>query len=395
MSDYNDSDSDNERANANLPSFNTYGAPFNINPCMIDEIGEETTRRVGGATFNPTFVPVSIAEPQVEPNSISIVREKERPAHAQSVKYGWDLADAPTLPDFHPLDRASVFCPHTSVSSVANRIAKTLFERSIEGNFDDEKAKVKCLTSYNVEFRIFVYRGQDVYSHGVIVEVQRRSGASLLFVQDSQAILDAVQGKIPEKPRTSDVEAPLVSDTEDDNDDAKVALSSLNFVEKMLAYDRSDATLLGLQTLSSLTDPAKMGTGTSFSVSTAIVTSGNIVGEKIFSMITSRRPNEDELDEQYDLAISITAHVLRNIKGDISSFHREALRPILIRDLEKADKKPQRSYTAARCLEPLIAKDHCPTDLYVALEVAKSVGEVRHNALLAQAKKCMNMIDEL
>lgn len=391
MSANNDSDSDDGREH--LPSFSRYGAPMNVNPDMEDDdIGKETTRRVGGATFNPTFAPVSIAEPQLQPDSISVLPSK---VEIPNTKFGWDLKDAPTLPDFHPLDRASVFCPHTLVSVVANRIAKTLYERSIEGNFDHEKAKVKCLTSYNVEFRIFVYRGQDLYSHGVIVEVQRRSGASVLFVEDSKAILDAVQGKMPTKLRASDVEAPLVSDTEDDNDDAKVALSSLNFVEKMLAYDRSDATLLGLQTLSSLTDPAKMGAGTSSSVSTALVTEGNVVGGKVFNMITTRRPNEDELDEQYDLSLSITANVLRNVNGEISSFHREALRPILIRDLEKAEKKPQRSYNAARCLEPLIAKDHCPTDLYVALEAAKSVGEVRHNALRVQADKCMRLIDEL
>mmetsp|Transcript_6465 Transcript_6465/g.9522 ORF Transcript_6465/g.9522 Transcript_6465/m.9522 type:complete len:394 (+) Transcript_6465:66-1247(+) len=390
----NDSDSDNGRAYR--PSFSRYGAPMNINPDMDDDdIGDETTRRVGGATFTPTFAPVSIAPPEVQPDSISVLQSKAPVVETPNAKFGWDLRDAPTLPEFHPLDRASVFCPHTSVDVVANRIAKTLYERSVEGNFDNEKAKVKCLTSYNVEFRIFVYRGQDHYSHGVIVEVQRRSGASVLFVQDSQAILDAVQGKIPAALRESDAEAPLVSDTEDDNDDAKVALSSLNFVEKMLAYERSDATLLGLQTLSSLTDPAKMGAGTSSSVSTALVTDGNVVGGKVFNMITTRRPNEDELDEQYDLAVSITANVLRNVKGEISSFHRETLRPILIRDLEKAEKKPQRSYTAARCLEPLIAKDHCPTDLYVALEAAKSVGEVRHNALRVQADKCMRLIDEL
>lgn len=394
MSYTNDSDSD-EDDRAHLPSFSRYGAPMNVKIDNDDDIGEETTRRVGGSTFKPTFEQISIAPSLAAPDMIVTGVSKVPATETSNVKFGWDLKDAPTLPDFHPLDRASVFCPNTSVSVVANRIAKVLYERSIEGNFDNDKAKVKCLTSYNVEFRIFVYRGQEIYSHGVIVEVQRRSGASVLFVQDSQAILDVVQGKQPEPPRMSNAETPLVSDTEDDNDDTKVALSSLNFVEKMLDYDRSDATLLGLQTLSSLTDPDKMGIGTSSSVSTALVTEGNVVGGKVFMMITARRPIEDELDEQYDLAMSITANVLRNVDGDISSFYREALRPILIRDLEKAEKKPQRSYTAARCLEPLIAKDHCVSDLYVALETAKNVGEARHNALRVQADKCMRLIDEL
>jgi len=405
-----DTDDDSEEEETSLPTFSGYSMPKNINVDNEDDIGEETTRRIGGATFTPTFEPVQMSTPQISPlESSSISRIQQKPgaitappkvkvsaSSSSSVSGGWKLNNAPTLPTFHPLDRSSVFCSHTSVSLVAGRIANVLKDRSIEGHFDNSKAKVRCLTSYNVDFRVFLYRGQKRYSHGVIVEVQRRYGASVLFFQDSHAILDAAQGKTPAPMKSlTTAELPLVNDTEDEFDDSKAALSSLSFVEKMLLHERHDATLLGLKTLSSLTDPAKMGKSTADRVSASIVTDGNVVGGKVFEVITTRKSFDEETEVHYDLAMSITANVLRNVGGKISSFHREAIRPILVRDMENAEKKPQRAFAAARCLDSLLATDQCATDLYVVLEHCKDVGEARHSALRIQAEKCIRLIDEL
>lgn len=406
-------DDDSEEEQPRLPTFggSMPSGSVGINFDNDDDIGEETTRRIGGSTFNPTFEPVMMGAPQIRQpdSSISRIQQKQpqvvqaapklkvaavQTPPSSSVLGGWKLKNAPTLPKFHPLDRASVFCPHTSVPTVASRIADALKERSIEGHFDNSRAKAKCLTSYNVDFRVFLYRGQKSYSHGVIVEVQRRNGASVLFFEDSQAILDAAQGKpiAPMSATTSTAEIPLVEDL----DDTKAALSSLCFVEKMLVYERYDATLLGLQTLSSLTDPAKMGQSTSKSVSESIVTAGNTVGGKVFEIITTRTSlDSEETELHYDLAMSITANVLRNVSGNISSFHRNAIRPILIRDMENAEKKPQRAFAAARCLDSLLASDEYPTDLYGVLEKCKDVGEAKHSALRVQAEKCIRLIDGL
>lgn len=409
-------DEDSEEEQPRLPTFGGSSMPSGnagINFDNDDDIGEETTRRIGGApTFRPTFEPVMMGAPQIRQpdSSISRIQQKQPqvvqaapkvkvaavpPTPSSSVLGGWKLKNAPTLPKFHPLDRASVFCPHTSVPTVASRIADALKERSIEGHFDNSRAKAKCLTSYNVDFRVFLYRGQKSYSHGVIVEVQRRNGASVLFFEDSQAILDAAQGKpIAPAKETTTAEIPLVED--DEFDDTKAALSSLQFVEKMLMHERYDATLLGLQTLSSLTDPAKMGQSTSKSVSESIVTAGNPVGGKVFEIITTRNSlDSEETEIHYDLAMSITANVLRNVSGNISSFHRSAIRPILIRDMENAEKKPQRAFAALRCLDSLIASDEYPTDLYGVLEKCKDVGEAKHSALRVQAEKCIRLIDGL
>eukprot|EP00548_Thalassiothrix_antarctica_P008845 CAMPEP_0194130238 /NCGR_PEP_ID=MMETSP0152-20130528/1315_1 /TAXON_ID=1049557 /ORGANISM="Thalassiothrix antarctica, Strain L6-D1" /LENGTH=408 /DNA_ID=CAMNT_0038824679 /DNA_START=56 /DNA_END=1282 /DNA_ORIENTATION=+ len=400
-------DDDNEEEASRMPTWDRPGMPMNVNTSNDDIDDDGPTRRIGATPsfsntmFSPqlpsaqTTGPSTFSRIQQKPTAITAApKVKSPPPLISSAPGGWKLKNAPTLPKFHPLDRASVFCGNTSVSLVAGRIANVLRDRSIEGHFDNSKAKVRCLTSYNVDFRIFLYRGQKRYSHGVIVEVQRRYGASVMFFQDSKAILDAAQGKIVAPMKQTTAQLPLVDDPDDEFDDSKAAISSLTFVEKMLLYERMDATLLGLQTLSSLTDPEKMGKSTANRVSECIVTDGNTVGGKVFEIITTRKPTEEDTEVHYDLAMSITANVLRNVRGKVSEFHRNAIRPILVRDMENAEKKPQRAFAAARCLDSLLASDQCATDLYVVLEHCKDVGEARHSALRVQAEKCMRLIDE-
>lgn len=382
-----------------MPSFSGNVMPMNVMIDVDDDIGEETTRRIGGATFTPTFEPVSFA-PSIAPTSyISTTQQKTvaavAPPPPKTTLGGWKLSSAPILPEFHPLDRNSVFCPGTSASEVAERIAQVLKERSIEAHFDNAKAKVRCMTPYNVDFRVFLYRGQKQYAHGTIVEIQRRTGACVLFVGCTQAILDAAQGKIPVPPPPSllsGAAVPLVSDTEDDyDDDSNACLSSLDFCAKLLKYQNHGSDMLALQTLSSLTDPAKMGLSTSKRISQALVEPDNEVGSRVFAMIVDSKKEQDEMLRC--LAVTILANVVQSVNGQINSMMREALRPVLIQELKSAEDNPQMAYLSAKCLEPLIAGDHNASDLYSVLDTAQSIGEARHAALRDVCEKCIQKVD--
>lgn len=109
----------------------------------------------------------------------------------------WNVRDesVPFLPNFHPLDRSSVFVAGTSALKIAKRIEKSLRARSIIAIFDTEGAKVKCHKD-NVDFRVRLYRGRGEYEYGIIVEVQRRDGFELGYQMDAFAILDAAEGKV-------------------------------------------------------------------------------------------------------------------------------------------------------------------------------------------------------
>lgn len=375
-----------------------------------EEAGEETTRRIGGISVMPSFQPMNMRyEPlSMKPPSLShrsasfnTSLQKDTPKGMANVskmaaplsRIGWNLHDAPSLPEFHPLERTAVFVDKSSAAEVAQRVSKVLRDRSIESTYDNIKAKAKCRTRDHVEFRVRLYRGRNQYSHGIIVEVQRRFGSSFTFHEDTTAILDAAQGITP-SPASSSNQVSLVLDSDDDYEETS-PLTSLSFVAKMLAFPGYDSHNLALQTLSSLTDPSKMGVQASRNISLSLVENDNEVGSKIVALVVDNSLDDDDNLGLRMQAMTIVANAISAVNGDISLSLREKLRPVLIMQLTKAESNPQLAYLASKCVEPLIDDDHYRSELHYALEIARSVGEGRHVALCRQAEQCMQKISSL
>jgi hypothetical protein len=371
-----------------------------------DEAGEETTRRIGGISVMPSFQPMTMGfQPQsMSPSfmgaSFSTAPQKAAPRIVApmlsmalpATKIGWKLHDAPSLPEFHPLERTAVFVAKISAGEVAKRVSEVLRDRSIEATYDNMKAKAKCRTADHVDFRVRLYRGRNQYSHGIIVEVQRRFGSSSTFHEDTTAILDAAQGKVPPPPSAVGG-LPLVSDSEDDYNDS--SLSSLAFVAKMLAFPGYDSHNLALQTLASLSDASKMGFKTARKVSKALVETDSEVGSKVVSLVVDNKLDEEETFGLRVQAMAILANAIPAVHGNIAVELRERLRPVFIKQLKKAESNPQLAYLASKCVEPLIDGDHNRSEIHSALEVARSVGEARHAALCRQAEQCIQKISSL
>jgi len=285
--------------------------------------------------------------------------------------------------------------PNSTPSTVAARISDLLRERSIQATYDDDKAKVKCLTTDGIDFRIRLYRGRNQYSHGIIVEVQRRFGFSIHFHSDTQAILDAAQGKIPSPPPFRQNALPEVSDDEDDDDyDAPPppsGSSSLAMVEKMLSLPGFDAQYLGLSTLSSLVDPEKMSLTTARKVSGALLKPTSAVGAKVFGYIVNRKTDDESNVSLRFMALGILANAMR-ASSIIPDFIRGQLRPVLLQDLNEAMECPNAALVAARCTEYFIRGDHDTVELNEAFENALKVGEARHRCLKEQAERCISSI---
>jgi hypothetical protein len=367
---------------------------------------EETTRRVAPSMVQPNFGPmnVSVQMPVGFGASISTAPIKASMPMSASTSdnvYVWNLTTAPTLPEFHPLERTAVFVPHIRPSDVAGRISKVLFDRSIEAQYDNIKAKVKCVSSEGVDFRIRVYAGRNQYSHGVIVEVQRRFGSSLVFHCDTQAILDSAQGKsVPPPPILTSMNVlPEVPDDEDECDNEEAlngtfsipsAECSLAMVAKMLDFPAFDSQYLGLQTLSSLVNPEKLSLTTARSVSTLLLRSDSEVGQKVFWYNVSR-PRKEQREQQRDdessavalrnMSLTILANAMR-ASGKVPEFLRQSIRPVLLEDLQHAQHHPNTA----------LLGDHDTIELNEALEAARYVGEARNANLLAQANKCLAAI---
>ncbi|KAL3938177.1 MAG: hypothetical protein SGARI_001848 [Bacillariaceae sp.] len=381
---------------------------LNIDPKKgMDEGVEEVTRKIAPAMVQPNFGPMPTPTMQMPAgfsasiNTAPIKASQLGPASKPSDNvFVWKLPTAPTLPEFHPLERTAVFVPNTSCEKVASRISKVLRDRSIESHYDNDKAKVRCVSSEGVDFRIRLYRGRNSYSHGVIVEVQRRFGSSLVFHSDTQAILDAAEGKsVPPPPiMTSLNNLPEVSDdesyAEEEDDDFLMpsADSSLAMVSKMLSLNGFDSQYLGLQTLSSLVDPEKLSLSTARGVATSLLRSDSAVGLKVFGYIISRQRDMDESALTLrNMSLNILANAMRSA-GKVPEFLREPLRPVLLDDLKNSQEHPNTALLSARCIEYFIRGDADTMELNEAFEVAREAGEARHANLLSQAEKCISAI---
>jgi hypothetical protein len=370
---------------------------------QMDDDVEETTRRVG---FNPSFAPSNISfepPPMMAPMShtglggpasgaFSTASPKASMAsYSRPAKFQWLLADAPTLPEFHPLERTAVFVPNTDASIVSGRISDVLRDRSIEASFDDTKGRARCVSADGVDFRVRMYRGRGQYCHGIIVEVQRRFGTSINFHSDTKAILDSAEGKTPAPPPSKPATLPL--GPQDDNY-SPCAGSSLGMVARMLNFPGYDAQYLALQTLTSLTDPAKMGYVTAKSVSTELMTSNSTdVGAKLLMLILSSPKAQEETFDQRVMAMGVLANVLQVVAGDVPEHIKAQVRPVMKQDLRKAESNPRLATIAARCIEHLIDNDRSASDIYHdALEAAYQVGNDRHAGLMRQAERCLQKI---
>lgn len=178
-------------------------------------------------------------------------------------------------PSFYPIEKSSVFVPQVSAQTLAYRIASVLQARSTSAAYDDQKAKVYCVSSSGVEFCIRLYRGRAEYKHGIIVEVQRQSGFDLGYTQDVYAILDAAEGKdakILSVPMASvhhyeDIDENSLSDDEEDLDSLEdtAGFTSLKVISDILCPQdkKAQVTVEGrdfaLSSLASLTSVERMG----------------------------------------------------------------------------------------------------------------------------------------
>lgn len=390
---------------------------------IMDEDTEEVTRKIAPAMVVPSFGKTMPAMPTFSP-TFNVSHQKAatstKPQFGsinKATPFSWKLSFVPALPEFHPLERTATFVPNAMPAEVASRISDVLRERSIEAHYENGKAKVKCTTAEGVDFRIRLYRGRGRYDHGIIVEVQRRFGMSLVFHSDTQAILNGAKGEAPAPPalvRTSRNALPEVSDGDEDDGDYEGShqvpspKSSLAMVAKTMKLTGFDAQYLGLQMLSPLVDSERLSLSTARAVSSSLFENDCGVGAKVFDYIikkndkitrsrTSKRGVFDEDDDDCEssrmlrnASLSILANATKAC-GKVPESRRDSLRSVLLRDLHDAENHPNTAFLAAKCLEYFIKGDHDTTELNTAFQVAYKVGEARHANLMHQARKCLDI----
>jgi hypothetical protein len=398
------SNKDSDEKRRSKPSFSGNAMPMNINPNIgLDHgVGDEITRRV---VFQPSFESISSFQPpmikNVDSHSMNKHQPKETPTKistpARAPKCGiWRLDHVPTLPDFHPLERTSVFVPKViNPSDVSIRISDALRERSIDATYDNLKAKALCTTMEGVQFRVRLYGGRGEFQHGIIVEVQRRFGTSNSFHSDTMAILNAAEGKGLEQSSAASSSRcgnniPLVDDESESTVDDT---SSLAMISVMLNNPEYDAHLLALQILVSLTDETKMGKNTARAVSSELfrLDNDNIVCAKVLSLIVDKQEDDDTFNLR-SLALNVAANAFEAVEGQYPMMLKAQLRRVLLHELRSAKANPRNAVHAARIIKFFVPQDN-GSDLHSALEVAQEVGALRNALLEHHVQLCLDKFE--
>jgi hypothetical protein len=357
---------------------------------------DDTSRRVQHA-FNPGPIrSAPVIQPKLPSTRLeSPLFQKVQQREPEPV-FRWRLSDIPTLTEYHRVERTAVLVDNAAdnPSQVTGRISDVLRDRSVEAEYDNDKAKVKCMTPDGVDFRIRLYRGRGQYSHGIIVEVQRRFGTSISFHAETRAILEAAQGHIPPPPPLSSVTGnsaalPMVTETEDDyTEPTPTGAASLQMVNKMLQHQTPDTHYLALQTLLSLTDISKMGLGTARGVSAELLRPENETGARLFAFMKSEAQEFQDVFHLRVMALTVLANAIQATRGHMDAGVLDQVRPVLIQELKTADANPRSAQIAARCFEYIrLVSD---MELRSALETARKAGEVRHVGLMHQAQLCLD-----
>lgn len=344
-------------------------------------------------------------------------------AHTKSPLWVVNDSDMECVPDYFVLERTSRFVGHVSASVIATRISECFQKRSISVQFDDEiKSKAKCISPEFVDFRVRLFSGKDSFSHGVIVEVQRRGGSSYHFHRICRAILDASKNcastilPAPALKRPVD----LIKNEDIEKGAHGDAMRALEITSDLLQKDRIDANLLGMESLEALTDPLKTSAAMALTASKSIICEAekseirdaiaSLVQFGIMSLDDDEETcaQEDRLRKELrSRALIVLSNALRVVAQ--GGFLKSALRkqawfvdqliPILVDEIREAKRSPHDAFSATKCLNTLFSFSEEARQKAVSLGAmdiiteARDFGVLTHAFLAGEAKLSVSVLE--
>jgi hypothetical protein len=341
-----------------------------------------------------------------------------------------DPSVLPFHPGDYPVERTSRVIRGVDVDVISCRLSKCLQARSIEAKFLEEEAHVATCRNMNfVKFYIRLYSVKN--EGGVLVELQRLCGDCVSFMKDCRALLDASEG-VEKKVQAVEEQSLFLSMPISEMSFFKTATlppvdeaEPVNMTADLLASNQSDSNLLGMESLSTLTDVNKTAKAT------AVLSAKRILcpeheDNKTFNMhnyVMSLIIYTDECEERNsfyegtamedhtmklrNLAICSVANSLSLMVSEGHLFealhsccdwYKDVLVPQLVQDLSTAKEHPHDACYASRCLRSL-AKScrRCVDKIKIvgglsALKTAQEVGQNEFALLEEDAKICHEIV---
>lgn len=316
------------------------------------------------------------------------------------------------VPEYFVLERTSRFVGGTCASVVSARISDCLRSRSIMAEFDNKRAKAKCTNQDFVQFRIRLYAGRGDFKHGVIVEVQRRNGSGISFMQDCRAVLDAAEeyysGADPGL-----FEAYQVSELECVKGDRKARQKdfehALTLAFSLLQSGREDCHLLAIDSLSALTDLSKTDKDDAIVAAKSIISEDNRIAFETMSSFLNERRTDEEIEggpniscKARNLVLLVLSNIFHLAESDARlqdsitsrSWFVDQLVPIIVEDLKNANGSPHDAHLAAKSLSTLSVfsaeakRKAREIGALMALSGASEFGHGNHKALAKESEHC-------
>eukprot|EP00523_Entomoneis_sp_CCMP467_P010035 CAMPEP_0168723358 /NCGR_PEP_ID=MMETSP0724-20121128/3074_1 /TAXON_ID=265536 /ORGANISM="Amphiprora sp., Strain CCMP467" /LENGTH=481 /DNA_ID=CAMNT_0008770063 /DNA_START=153 /DNA_END=1598 /DNA_ORIENTATION=+ len=266
------------------------------------------------------------------------------------------------VPAFYPLEKSTRLVEDETPMEVASRLSESLRYMSVQAVYNDEAATANLYTAENVEMHMSLWMTPSTaQQNGVLVELQRRKGDSMVFHRYARRILDAAVGDIEESDLADSVDADKIYSKKvqrllspelknQDHQEHENAVVALEIAHGLIMKDRMDARQLGLESLCLLTDPAKTGYMTAVLASHVVLlgSTGGVeiagvtdapgnesilkdegpfqeIRETILSLVQFSRIGEDEEDEAtspesesmillHNLALAVLANALEVVE---------------------------------------------------------------------------------
>lgn len=315
-----------------------------------------------------------------------------------------------------PLERTHREIHGSDACKVATRISGALQKLSI--NADYEKDEAKCQTADFVSFRIRLFAGGEG-CQPVVVEVQRRNGPAMSFMQSCRTILNAAEGveaagrkKLPPPFSGKSIGAmkclqgvslPSVDPKEELNESVKKAVD-------MLKNKNIDSNVLGMEDLCNMTDQMKSSRATASYVAKTIMTGGDVDvrGEMYATLDRATQGTQSELEEGgVDHIEQLRRNALRlfdnclkvvqqeGIEITEQSWVREMLIPMLVAEVRNAKENPHCAYISSCCLTTLSRSPDaracvikCSGAVHAVRE-ASNIGQECHELLANETQRCL------
>lgn len=322
---------------------------------------------------------------------------------------------------FYPIERTSAIVDCCDPHTIGNRITGCLQKLSITAKFNASKESLFAETLDYTKFYIRLYKNNSINNKGILVELQRVDGDSFNFIKYVQAILASARGEGNGRKATvrrsslNYIPSSIISSCQLDKrrQPEESNAEYMMHIEDLLKKDRSDAVLLGIESLLLLTDKDRSQVSLPAS---EVVLNGehSIIKDFVRKCIHRPRLTQSPEDNTFDhaswqgdrlhnTALAVLGNSLQTASDAESSklldflleseewMGHSGIVDALLSELSHAEDRSHDAYQASRCLVTLLGSSSemkmalVERGLPSAMKVSQTVGQRKHSLL---AREC-------